>query len=251
MMLTREERIQQYQAVSNVAGGNLSKAYYKHGVLYGNYFDLRIYGNIKTTFYPSNTDKQKRKDGTKRDDSLARARVSLYRLISSNVGQHGRFKVVFATYTFAEYTPNLTTANSRLKYYLAQLRQHLRYNPKYVAVPEKQESGSWHYHIIFFNIPKLNFTVNDKLWGQGSKAVKLEYPRGVNDIALYLAGYLTKDMLNDRPLNKKLYYTSRGLLHPIDVFNTDTIDTILIRSRFKVLSIFEGKNYTQTKYKLN
>jgi len=249
--LTRQQKITLFQTLSNIAGGNVSKVYYKHGVLYGDYFDLRIYGNVKTTFYPTNTDKSKRTEGIKRDDSLARARVSLYRLITANTGKHGRFKTIFATYTFKQHTKDLNTANSRLKYYFSKLRKHTRNNPKYVAVPEKQESGSWHYHIIYFNQPKISIKLNDKLWDQGTKAVKLEYPRGINNIALYLAGYLTKQMLSDRPLNKKLYYSSRGLIRPIDVFNTDTIDTILNTGHHRLLSVFEGNNYTQTKYKIN
>jgi len=250
MSLTRQQRVDLYLAQSHYAGGNVSKSYYKHGVLYGDYFDLRTYKNVKVTFNASDNNKTKSTVGGKRDDSVARARVALYRLTTANVGKHGRFKAIFATYTFAENVTNLDAANLRFKLYLASLTEYLGYRPKYVAVPENQQRGAWHFHVIFFNLPKMSFVINDKLWNQGHSAVNMQFVRGIRDVGAYCAKYLSKEFIQSRGINKKMYYTSRGLLRPIDVFQQDSIDSILVTGTFKVLSVFEGHTYSQTKYKL-
>lgn len=228
---------------------NISKAYYRHGVLYGDYFDLRIYKDVKITFNYGAQDynKTKSKEGTKRSDSTARARVNIFRLVSGNVGRFGQFKPIFGTYTFAEQTRSIDYANTRFKYYIKQLNNYLGYKAEYIVVPEKHKSGSYHFHSVFFNLPKMSYRDNDKMWGQGDSAVNLQYARGVRDTGAYLAKYLSKDV---KDLNKKMYRTSKGIIRPINVIHSDTIDSILDSSTIRVLSAFEGHTYTQTKYKL-
>jgi hypothetical protein len=250
MALTRAQKTDLYKIESKIAGGNVSKVYYQHGVKYGDYFDLRIYKDVKITHKYAGCDKTKSKEGGKRDDSVARARVNLYRLITGNIRQHGRYRPIFGTYTFKDNITDVDEANLRLKLYLASLTEHLGYRPKYVAVPETQKRGAWHFHIVFFNVPKLNYATNDKLWGQGQQAVNLQFIRGVRDVGAYVSKYLSKEIIVNRGINKKMYYTSRGLLRPQDVFHKDTIDNILRDGTFKVLSTFEGNTYSQIKYKL-
>jgi len=250
MANTRAQKVENYKVRSSVAGGNISKVYYKHGVVYGNYFDLRIYKDVKTTFKYDRENNAKGKSGGKRDDSVARARVALYRLITANIGKHGRFKAIFATYTFARNITDIETANLRFKCYIASLTEYVGYRPKYVCVPETQERGAWHFHVVFFNLPKIDFKVNDKLWRQGETAVNMQFVRGIRDIGAYCSKYLSKEMIITRGINKKVYYTSRHLIRPFDVFEQDVIDNILIGGTFRVLSSFEGDNYSQIKYKL-
>jgi len=250
MALTRAQKATFAKTLSNISGGNVHNSYYKHGVLYGNYFDLRIYKDVRFSFKQPDRDYTKTKQGKKRDDSTSRTRVNLYRLVSANIRQHGRYKPLFATYTFSDNIIDRDIANLKFKIYIQKLSSHLGYNPKYIVVPENQKRGAWHFHVVFFNLPKMNFKDNDKMWGQGTNAVNIQYIRGISDISAYLAKYLSKDMVIHRELNKKLFFSSRGLLRPIDVFNTDAIDSILKHGRVKVLSVFEGKTYTQTKYSL-
>jgi len=250
MANTRAQKVEFYKIASKIAGGNISKVYYKHGVLYGDYFDLRIYNDVKSTFYATSNIKVKSKQGSKRFDSLARSRVALYRLIVANVGKHGRFKPIFATYTFASNITNLADANLRFKLYLEKLREYLGTRPKYVCVPEVQERGAWHFHVIFFNLPKISFKDNDAMWGQGDSAVNLQVIKGIRDVGAYCAKYLSKEMIASCGINKKLYYSSRFLVRPIDVFHLDAIDTIVNNHTLKVLSVYSGNNYSQIKYKM-
>jgi len=250
MANTRAETVQFRKIQSKISGGNISKVYYKHGVLYGKYFDLRIYNEVKQTFYATDTNKVKSKQGGKRDDSISRARVNLYRLVVGNTYQHGKYKPILATYTFADDIRNIAEANLHFKLYLERLTKYLGTRPKYVAVPELQKRKVWHFHVVFFNLPTIDLKINDRLWNQGDYAVKLEYIRGIRDIGSYCAKYMTKEMYEHTGASKKLYYCSKHLVRPIDVFAPDAIDTILQYSTFKVLSTFSGQSYTQLKYKL-
>jgi len=250
MAQTRAQKVEYHKSASRIAGGNVHKAYYKHGVIYGDYFDLRIYKDVKTTFTPTDRDYSKRREGSKRHDSISRARVLLYRLVAANIGRHGRFKPIFATYTFQENVDRRSYALMRFKVYLQRLRAHLGYSPKYVAVLENQTRGALHFHVVFFNLPKLSFKLNDKMWGEGDTAVNLQFVSRIRDVSAYLSKYLSKEILHTSGINKKSFFSSRSLIRPQDVFNTDTIDTILQTGTLKLLSTYEGPTYTQIKYKL-
>jgi len=250
MANTRAETVKIRKIRSRIAGGNISKVYYKHGVVYGDYFDLRIYKEVKQTFYVDCENKVKGREGGKRDDSIARARVNLYRLIIANTFKHGKFKPIFATYTFASNVVQIEYANQRFKLYLERLSKYIGSRPKYVCVPETQERGAWHFHVVFFNLPKMSFSVNDRLWGEGDKAVNMQFISGIRDVGAYCSKYLSKEMLASSGINRKLYYSSRFLIRPFDVYEQDTIDSILYNGTLKVLSVYEGNNYSQIKYKL-
>jgi len=255
MALTRHE-IEKSFISSPSFGGNINKVYYQHGVKYGDYFDLRTYHNVKTTFKNKRVaGYEKATEGNKRIDSVARAKVKLFRLTVANVGKHGRYRPIFATYTFAQSITEYDKAVKTYTAYLRRLQAHIGYHLRYVAVPqiqwkrfEKTGQKVWHFHIVFFNIPKLDIEKNDKMWGQGF--VKLEFPRGVRNVGAYIAGYMTKKDFEEIPINKRFYYCSRGLLQPQDFFNKDSVDGVLRHARLKTLSIYEGTNFSQTKYKL-
>lgn len=256
MALTRNERANVALFQSKIFGGNLNKAYFTHGVMYGNYFDLRIYKDVKFTFkHGNNQNHLREKDGDKRYDSIARSKVKVYRLVCGNNYQHGRFRPLFATYTFAEPVEGLDTALGFFRRYLRRLERHLGYKVKYVAVPqiqweryEKTGKKVWHFHIVFFNVPPLNFKINDHMWGQGG--VNIQFVKGIKNIGAYVAGYCTKKDIDEIPFNRRFYYCSRGLFHPQDFFHKDVIDSLLLTGTVKVLKVFEGVKYSQIKYQL-
>jgi len=255
MAQTRDQKVKNANFSNLLAGGSLSNAYYKHAVVYGDYCDLRIYHDTKFTFNGIDTSKTRAEDGQRRSDSLSRAKVKLYRLIVGNIGQHGKYRPIFATYTFKEPVEHLDLALKKLKVYLTSLKRHLGYRPKYVAVPQIQwqrykKTGFkvWHFHICFFNVPKLDFEINDQMWGHGT--VNLQYVKGVRNIGAYLAGYFTKEDWQVIPFNSKFYYPSRYLLQPQDIYQLDTIDAVLNRDTVFPVSFYEGNTFTQIKYKL-
>jgi len=256
MALTRDKKAQLSISQNKLAGGNLSNAYYKHAVIYGDYIDVRTYKDVKYTFNGFDTSKNRRKKGERSTSSLARAKVTLYRLIVGNIGKHGKYKPLFVTYTFKDNVENLDTALDYLRKYLLALRYQQGKKPLYVCVPqiqwerfEKTGFKVWHFHICFFNLPPLNFKQHDKLWPWGY--VNSQHVRGIRSIGAYLAGYFTKEDWRHIPLNKKFYYCSRSLVRPTDLYQHSHIDKYVNSANVKILSKFEGETYTQIKYKLN
>lgn len=251
--LTREEKEILFNSLRNSGDTELKRAFFKHAVVYGDYVDVYAYKDVKMIFNGKDNSRNRRQSGAKRDDSLSRARTTLYRLVRGNVYKHGRFKPIFGTYTFAEQVFCLDKASTMFKRYIARLSRYVGKRVLYVAVPEKHESGAWHLHVIFFNLPKLNLEINDKLWKQGNTAVNMKFVKGVNgvrDVASYISKYLSKSYLNNRAFNKKMYYCSRGLIRPIHIYSRDAIDDILKSGTIRVLSSFEAQTFTQTKYHL-
>jgi len=233
----------------------VSNAYYKHAVQYGDYLDLRIYREVQYRHYGTDTIKIRGSQGDRRYDSLARSKVALYRLTMANVGKHGRYKPIFATYTFKEPITDLDRAVILFKSYIRRLSNELGFRPEYVAVPQIQwqrfeETGLkvWHFHAIFFNTPPISYKKNFQLWGQGR--TDLQFVRGIRNVGAYIAGYFNKSDFCEVPFGRRFYYASRGLIRPIEFFHSDTIDSIISTGSVKVLSVFEGNRYTQLKYKL-
>lgn len=255
MALTRAEKVKIIKSESSIYGHSVSNSYYKHAISYGNFLDVRVYKDAKVTFKGQDNSHNRKESGEKRYDSVARAKVKLYRLIVGNVKKHGNFKPIFATYTFADDVTSHREALRYYKLYRKRLSDYLGFSPKSLTVPqiqweryEKTGKKVWHFHTVFFDVSKLSIKINDKLWGQGM--VNLQYVKGYRDIGAYLAGYFTKEDYLEIPLNARFYYPTRGLFHPVDYFNTDTIDSILLSGNNKVLSVYEGDSYTQIKYKL-
>jgi len=57
--------------------------------------------------------------------------------------------------------------------------------------------------------------------------------------------------MESRLYGKKTFYTSRGLIRPVDFFHKEEVDNILAVCNSKVVNRYEGVNFTQIKYKLN
>lgn len=255
---TRTKKAENALSTSLASGGNLSKAYYIHAVKYGDYIDVRTYRDVKLSFNGIDTSATRGDKGEKRDDSTSRSKIKLYRLVMANVRKHGKYRPIFATYTFKEPITNLDTALKRYRSYLEKLEYYLGYKPRYVAVPQiqwerynKEGVKVWHFHIVFFNVPKLNFKKNDQMWGETSNSVNLQFVRGIRSVGAYVAGYCTKKDFEEIPFNKRFYYCSRNLIQPVDIYEKSDIDNIIQSSTVSILSTFEGDNYSQIKYKIH
>jgi hypothetical protein len=254
MAQTREEFTKNAIFTSKISGGNVNKSYWRHAVIYGDYIDLRVYKYAKITFNGCDTSKTRREDGEKRADSLARSKVRVYRLISANIRKHGRYRPIFATYTFKEPIVCLDSALQSYRRYLRRLQTYIGYKLKYTCVPqiqwerfEKTGLKVWHFHIVFYNLPAISYKIHNKFWNQGR--TDFQYVKGARNIGAYLAGYFTKKDFEEIPLNRRFYYCSSGLIQPYDVFSTDAIDHIL-KSNVKLLETYEGSNFTQLKYRI-
>lgn len=162
--------------------------------------------------------------------SVARARNNIFDIISSNIGQIPTFgdnKFVspkFVTLTFAdnitdvqEANAEFTRFNKRLSWHLYGLRRNVI---KYICVPEFQQRGAVHYHVLYFNLPYVDFEEVSMIWGKGYLYIE-GVKDGITNYAKYLAKYMNKEnskgedlyeVYRDRNmLNQKRYFCSRGL----------------------------------------
>jgi len=149
----------------------------------------------------------------------------------------------------------LTKFIKRLSYY------HTGQNTndlKYIAIPELQKRGAWHFHIIFFNLPytpwgdmvhgydkynkKGELMEMGPLWGMGTVGIEAVKESSNGKIASYVTKYLSKsyeikedgeierDLEKEKDLadfnnykelglhNMKRYSTSKGLKKAINIF---------------------------------
>lgn len=96
---------------------------------------------------------------------------------------------------------------------------------KYTVVPEFQERGAVHYHVIFYNLPYTKADVLESVWGNGF--VKINKIDDINNVGAYICKYLTKDNCDDRLRGRRSYFNSRGLKKPIEVyFDDDQLESI-------------------------
>jgi len=253
--MTRQSKVNQIELRKLEYETNVSKVYYKHAVIYGDYIDVRIYDNVKITFKnDKNRNYTKSDKGIKRGDSVSRARNNIYRLVQANTYKHGKFKPVFTTYTFAQPITDITEANREFKLFIQRINYHLKTKIKYVCIPEIQKSREkstgfavWHFHTVYFNCPFIPKKTHQDIWGNGW--ARIEIARSVRDVGSYLAKYLSKVIMDSRTFGKKVLFTSRGLIRPIDLFNTQAIDNVL-KNAIKVVSHYQGSCYKQIKYKI-
>ena len=173
--------------------------------------------------------------------STFRAIQTIFDIIQCNVGKwkdyNGKKQTTkFLTLTFKDEIKDITKANQELTKFFKRLSYHqfgIRKNViKYIAVPELQKRGVWHFHIILFNTKYTPFKDLIKIWGQGGVYINA-LKRGMNgtEIAKYITKYISKSMKIDKKgervdlgdyetykkygmENKKRYTCSRGLHRP-------------------------------------
>lgn len=132
-----------------------------------------------------------------RADDLGSVKQSLRKLrdlINTNLTKPSRVRWV--TLTYAE---NMTDTKRLYKDYAAFWKDFQNYlavehktSAEYIAVPEPQERGAWHFHCLFFfpskapDIPSKDLA---DLWGHGFVYIKRVH--GKNNLGLYLTAYLS------------------------------------------------------------
>jgi len=221
----------------------INKAYFRKSVYYASYIDHYDYNKVKVTQKQTEREYRKATTGTKSTYSLARARERLYRLIECNIGKFGGHKPVFFTLTTKDQLREIKDSNKKIKACIRRVNRYLGYNVKYVIVPERHASSAIHYHGVFFNLPYVDVKFfRHELWGYGY--VDLQLPRKIRSVSAYLAKYLTKDTKDNLQLNTKTYFTSRGLLKPIELYDSELPHGIV-----QIEQLVRLKDGIKTKYK--
>ncbi len=110
---------------------------------------------------------------------------------------------IFSDYDLAVY--EFTKFMKRLNYVFFGKKSGI----KYLCVPERQERGVWHFHVLLFDFPYFDVSKIEKIWGFGF--VKINQVRDANNIAIYIMKYITKEMIKNIQKGRKKIFTSRGL----------------------------------------
>jgi hypothetical protein len=168
---------------------------------------------------------EKKKESRKH--SMLRARSRLRRLVNSNAWFWNKpdkrpFLPIFVTLTFREDIRDPKVANRIFSKFVKRLNyatdKGKKTTLKYVVVTEFQDfsrGGVIHYHVIFFN---LAFIWKDDLfaiWDNG--IVDIKKIQHVKNVGAYITKYMSKHFEDNRLDGKKRYFSSRGLLKPIEI----------------------------------
>lgn len=166
-----------------------------------------------------------------REKSLNRAKANLRRLINANHGQYGdHVSSKFLTLTFGENVTDIEVANYEFKKFMQRLNYKLfdskKANLKYVVVPEKQQRGAIHYHVVLFNVPFVDSGLLAEIWGNGF--IKINKIDNVDNVGAYISAYLGKedDVHGDWLKGKKSYFSSRGLLKPQEITDIKKVEQV-------------------------
>lgn len=141
--------------------------------------------------------------------SINRTRTEIRRLVNSNPQL-----TKFLTLTFAENIIDLKSAN----YVFNQFVKRISYRYpdfEYLAVPEFQQRGAVHYHVLC-SLSFIEPQALSDLWGQGF--VKINRINSVTNIGAYVCKYLSKDMFDERTFGKKKFFRSQTLKAPVEIF---------------------------------
>lgn len=186
------------------------------------------YGNVaeQITFYKpvyvhsqENRTYSKTATENRREDSLTRTRNILYQRIYGNIKQHGKYPPIFLTLTIAENITSLKESNPLFSDFIRRLNYRVNHKLKYVCIPEFQERGAVHYHVIFFNLPFIHYSDMEEIWGHGT--IRIELSKNIKNLAAYMTKYLTKEILDLRLAGHRILITSKGLFKSTVYDNED------------------------------
>ena len=180
----------------------------------GKYTEFWIYKNPieyghKNVSQHSRTDSPKASPEQLAQISSKRATDKLRRLIIGNLYHYTEYKPVFLTLTTQENITDLSIANNEFKLFIKRFNYKLGYNLKYIAVPEFQERGAVHFHIIIFNIPFIQVNVIREIWRNGEQRnIDIRLINRGKKAFKYITKYISKTFIDIRFKNKKRYFWS-------------------------------------------
>ena len=119
--------------------------------------------------------------------SFRRRKQRIRRLINSNnVG-----KSSFLTLTYKDNMISQSQGYKDLNNFLKRLRYHYPQFNKYLYCIERQERGAIHFHLVFFDVPKIDNEILSKLWGKGF--IRINKTENVNNLGAYMTKYMSKE----------------------------------------------------------
>lgn len=174
----------------------------------GNYLEANIYpvystasGSRRKKFRPT-TEVQKRLNKTNAENKLIR--IINANFTEDDIRFDGTYRDGFAPESDEQAARELRNFLKRVAYYR---KKHSLPPLKYIAVTEKgKRSGRYHHHIIMNGGVDVNTL--SRIWGRGYTTVRALQPDNTGFAAL------AKYMIKDPVASKKLWNSSKNLVHP-------------------------------------
>jgi hypothetical protein len=138
--------------------------------------------------------------------STNRAKKQIRRLIIGNNNHYPQYKPVFLTLTFSDDFQSLKQANKHFQLFIKSMNHRLGYRLRYIAVPEFQDRGAVHYHVLLFNLPFIEGKTIENIWEHGGTNICLA--KRIRGLFNYLTKDLYKAYSDSRYVNQKRYFYS-------------------------------------------
>lgn len=206
----------------------------------GNVVELYEYEKPYSYNWLSYEKKPSGKEKEKREDSVFRSRKKIRRIIFANANQYG-YKPIFITFTFKDNVTSIATSNRYWATYIKKMKYKFGKNLKYITVIEFQnkrakkynQQATIHYHTLFFNLPYIKNIKGEfsKIWPYGW--VKIKTIKHVRSLGAYVSKYLQKEVMDNRLIGNKAFFSSRGLKPSLETRNEKNIDNFLAHAKLK------------------
>lgn len=176
----------------------------------------------------------------RRDQTVRDAKNNLKRLALMNFTQEH----LFVTLTYKENFDDVKESDKHFSRFIADMREELDQDFKYIAVREFQKRGAVHYHMMCdidlkfkekweTELYEVEFA---KIWGHGfvdiarmnkHRSENSKYKdKPIDNVGAYLSKYFSKSAEDPRLKGHKIYLPSKGLLRPRILKNDDAIEFI-------------------------
>jgi len=159
-------------------------------------------------------------------DFLRRSLLRTKKILRKIILNQDFSRTSFLTLTFAENVQDLGQARyefqkfmKRLNYYVHKTKQS---KIKYIAVPERQERGAWHFHILLLDVPYIPNSDIADIWKNGFVKINQVRFSNMKQVYEYLVKYISKQFQENQKHFHR-FFSSHGLFrgYEIRVHSTD------------------------------
>jgi hypothetical protein len=176
-----------------------------------------------------NKKQKQEQEQKKKKNSSENFSFSLYRtkkILRKIILNQNFEKTSFLTLTFRENVTDLDVAKYEFQKFIKRLNYFLystkKSQIKYIAVPERQTRGAWHFHILLFDVP---FILNDdvsKIWKNGFIKINQIKVNNMMDVFRYISKYISKQF-DEGQKHLKRFLSSQGFFkgYELKIFNVD------------------------------
>jgi len=207
---------------------------YSKVVKSGNFLEIYEYSkNLPERKPRRRSDKGKYpRSASRRADNVKRLKRDFTRLVMSNLGGAG--SPAFLTLTMVEVV-RIEVGYRFFTEFIQRFRRFYGKHTRYIAVPEFQERGAVHFHVLVWGLsaetienetPKKQLVEGVVLEKRGYRHIQRLWGRGYVDcistdgspkLAYYVAKYMQKTLQDQRLNGQKSYSVSRNVLRKVSI----------------------------------